>query len=312
MSNAEAQSDYIDLRPPPTLQMALRRAIPLLGLPEESIGASSMGWSRLSTFQRCPWLYRAKYVGDDDGVLLDVQDESKAKGVGSLLHLFLGMHHGPEGTPWGVYHPEALYNWLLDDPKAPMEIIAEAWRVYNAYVANYEEREYLTPLAIERAAENAFYSCRYDMIARVDVDVLGIPKGTFIIETKSTSRFDAGATSWGNDGEILGQILLWKDLGLDKIYGPLAGVIVNLLGKQKVPLFRRLVLPIQSWQVEAHRKEIQQWQGLQALYSASGIWPRARQSCIGRWGLCDLYDSCKTGEAIPARVVIAEDPEVGS
>jgi hypothetical protein len=76
VSATAEQSDYIDLRPPPTLQMALRRVIPLLGLPEESIGASSMGWSRLSTFQKCPYLYKAKYVGDQDGVLLDIRDES--------------------------------------------------------------------------------------------------------------------------------------------------------------------------------------------------------------------------------------------
>jgi hypothetical protein len=217
------------------------------------------------------------------------------------------MHHGPEGSSWGVYHPVALYNLLLDDPEAPMEIVAEAWRVYQAYTANYEEREYLTPLAIEHSAASTTYSCRYDMIARVDVDVMGIPKGVFVVEAKTTSRFDGPSLDgWRNDGEVLGQMLLWKDLGLDRKFGELAGVIINLLGKQKIPQFRRIILPVQAWQINAHRHEIGQWQGLEGLYRASGIWPRARQSCVSRYGMCELFSHCATGtDVTPA----APEPE---
>ena len=255
-------------------------------------GASGRGWSSYATFQRCPYLYKVTYVDGERGVA------AKALEVGSLFHTFMALH----------------YTWMLDDnlqlnphvcreelmnAGVRAESIIEGWRVYDSYAMHYEA-DYLYPLGIEEWAQGDHgNTCRYDLIARVDEAQPGIIPGTYIVEHKTASRFTADLLEgWHNDGEVLGQIMVWKQAKLDKKYGKLRGTIVNIAGKQKTPQFQRVIVPAQAWHVREHTEDLKVWAALQEMYRATNTWPKARNNCVHRYGLCQLFQHCSTNEKL--------------
>jgi len=115
-----------------------------------------------------------------------------------------------------------------------------------------------------------------------------------IVTHNTAGRFDDDTLSgWTNDGEILGEVMLWRRLGLDKRFGDLRGVVVNILGKQpKNPKFHREYVAPSSLQLEQHKVDLRHHEGLIQLARSTGIFPRSRNNCIGRWGKCDRWEEC--------------------
>ena len=252
--------------------------------------SSGRGWSSFSKWQRCPWLWKRTYI---DQAPPTIFVESPARAVGHLLHAFLALFYVGKMDP--AFHnltPEIMYERVKQ--RANPELVAEAWRVFQAYTLYYSY-ERMTPLAAEydlrdpRTGE----SCRYDLITYFEDELPGLLPGTYIMEHKSAGRFDRDTIEgWANDGEILGQVMLWKRLGLDKRFGELRGVIVNILGKQDEPKFHRTIVAPTSWQIEQHEADLRRWEGLIQLARSTDSFPRARNGCIGRWGRCDYWDEC--------------------
>jgi len=121
--------------------------------------------------------------------------------------------------------------------------------------------------------------------------------GTYVFEHKTAGRFDMDTIDgWANDGEILGEIALWKRLGLDKRFGELRGVVVNIIGKQKEPKFHRTIVAPSSLQLASHLDDLRRWDGLIQLSRSTNNFPHARSNCIGRYGRCDHWDHCVTNE----------------
>jgi len=266
------------------------------GAGHERLGglSSGRGWSAFSTFQRCPYLFRRRYI-DQTPPMISV--EPPARAIGTLIHTFLALHYtGMIDPTWANLTPDIMYERVR--AIANPELVAEAWRVFNGYRLYYQY-ETVTPLAIEydlrdpRTGE----SCRYDMIAYYPEELPGFLPGTYIVEHKSAARFDRDTLDgWANDGEILGQVSLWKRLKLDLRFGELRGVIVNILGKQPKELqFHRTVVAPTSWQVDEHLEDLKRWEGLIQLARSTGSFPRARSGCIGRWGRCDYWEDCVAG-----------------
>lgn len=292
----ETEADWVslDLTDGKSMNKALDAVFEQLGLPPSFTGATAAGWSRLSTLQKCPYLFKKTFVDppkEGHGVV-----EAHPLRVGSCLHALLALRDDNRIQPPGgcddVVTVDMLYQALLDHPLTPLDALNEAWRLYNAYDAQYET-DYLEPLAVEYPGDAHGLSCRFDIIAHIQADVLGYPKGTFIIERKSTSKFDlASLEGWRNDGEVLGQMYVYREAGLEERFGPLQGVIIDLIGKQKVPQFRRILLPVQVWQIDAHARDVGKWRALEQLYHASDMWPRSRASCVHRYGLCNLFTHC--------------------
>ena len=118
-----------------------------------------------------------------------------------------------------------------------------------------------------------------------------------IITHNTSARFSSAVfEGWRNDGEVLGQMMIWKRSGLDEKYGELKGTIVNIIGKQKVPQFHRTVIPIEAWHVDQHLQDLKMWSSLKQLYSATGVWPKARSNCTNKFGTCQLFESCSTNQ----------------
>jgi hypothetical protein len=249
-------------------------------------GRSGRGWSSFAAFQRCPYYYRTRYLDGRRG------SPSRALETGSVFHTFLALHYTWMMDEGLQLTPHVCRQELLDGG-ANGDNVSAGWRLYEAYADRYVN-DYFYPLAVEhRVADPAGNSCRYDLIAKIETAQVGLPPGTWIVEHKTTGRFDTAALDgWQNDGEILGQIAVWKRARLDRRFGRLQGVIVNIVGKQKTPRFHRTPVAVQRWHVRQHAKDLKVWDAFQQICKATNTWPRSRANCITRWGLCEMFDHC--------------------
>jgi hypothetical protein len=281
----------IDLSPDPTLRPldeVLVEVFTKYGMPRLG-GASGRGWSTHAAFQRCPLLYKLRMSGT---ALRRTGPGNENLEIGSAFHTLAALHY-----TWMIQDqlkltPEVLREELLD-AKINIKVIMEAWRLYEAYSMHYNV-DCLYPLAIEEWANDyEDNTCRYDLVARVDEPQAGIVPGTWIVEHKTASRFDdATLDGWRNDGEVLGQIMIWKRANLDEIYGELRGVIVNITGKQKIPQFHRTIVPVQAWHVPEHAQDLKVWSALRQMCEVTDTWPRSRVNCVSRFGKCEMFDVC--------------------
>lgn len=266
------------------------------GMPRLGGASSDLGWSSFATLQRCPYLWYRKYRVHprDDSQL--VSPGITALAVGSLFHTFVAVHYMNMFSKKYVLTPESMFAELGKE-KVSVESLKESWRVFTAYRLYYRD-EVVEPLAVEFKIVNPHtgHSCRYDAIVRLP-ETVNQRGGTWVRELKSSARFDdATLTGWVNDGEVIGQIALWKQLGLDRRFGELQGVCVDIAGKHKVPMFHRTYVSVNRWQVTQHAKDLARWHSLRLLFEATDSFPRSRANCVGRYGKCDEFDHCATGE----------------
>lgn len=266
-------------------------------LPRLGGQSTGRGWSSFSLFQRCPHAWRRRYL-DNTQRPSGLYIESPSLAIGSLIHTFLALYYTGmmEDSPYRVLTPEMAYERLR--ARANPEFVGEAWRVFVSYVLWYQH-ENIIPLAVEFDLRDprTHESCRYDLIAYFPEERPNFLPGTYIVESKSASRFDkATLDGWANDGECLGEVALWQRMGLDKRFGPLRGLIVNILGKQKEPKFHRTLVAPSSMQLASHLSDLKRWEGLMNLAKSMNQFPRARNGCIGRYGMCDRWDECATAK----------------
>lgn len=294
MSDIADVGDFVSFGRP--VDEVLKDAFDQFGM--EPLGGASggQGWSAYSALQKCPYyfysLYRAPQVRSEG-----YGSDKSALTVGSLLHALLSIHYYPfNETPDGVVVPTTEeFKDALMAHGASATAVMEVWRLFGAYAFNYEEDAFNRPLAVELRAEDPSTgdSCRYDLIVDVESQQLDYPAGIWIVDHKSTSRFDtATLAAWRGDGEIIGQQMIYQASGLDQVYGPLQGSIVNVIGKQKIPQFTRIVVPFEQWKIDEHREHLKMWRATKAIYDATNTWPKARSSCVGRYGACPMLDRC--------------------
>lgn len=285
--------------PPPgrTLDKALAEIFTSRGL-ERLGGRSARGWSSRATLQRCPYLYQQTYVERAPR-----GGSSMALETGIAFHTFLAGHYQAMMASDFPLPPEVLRDELLASG-CPPEPVMGAWRLYEGYACRYEE-DYLAPLAIEQpgryAAPGAAQvdTCRWDLIAQIEHAQPGLVPGTYIVEHKTSSQMTStNLDAWKADGEIIGQVWIYLRGGYEEAWGPLRGVIMNVIGKQATPRFERMVIPPQVWQIDQHEGDLRSWDLLENLYRTTGLWPRSRANCVGRYGPCALFDHCADGTAL--------------
>ncbi len=290
---------FLDITP---LDDALEGFFEEAGVPRPG-GPSGKGWSSRSELQACPYRYYLQRVAPPRlaaRILADAR-KSPALEIGSLFHQLLAHHYlarlpGKDQEFWLKLTEESdTFLQYLREKGVSGEVIQEARRLYEAYTMRYES-DYLRPVAVEaRFEDDHGLSCRFDLLAEVIDNPLGIPKGLWNVEHKTCSRFDdATLTGWQSDGEILGQMLVFDRLKLHRRFGPLQGVIVNLISKTKVPGFHRTFVPIRKKALRQHAKDLKVFEAVENVYRATGTWPRSRAACIGRYGKCQFFDHCAT------------------
>jgi len=222
----------------------------------------------------------------------------------SLLAFLKGRADGGETAKaiWDGLNAATGVN-IIPEAKPSLNIILETERLFDAHTNNYGNgREDVTPLAVEWFAEHPAlgYTCRYDMIVRLGKDDPFVQSGqlksgaTVVIEHKSAKWLsDWAQESWFLDGEILGQLLLWGPSGCDTVFGPLAGVIVDITTKEKTPKFSRILVPPNLGTLAAFEKMIRFQQAEIALWKATGYFPRRLTSCWRFGRPCGLLQSCR-------------------
>ena len=294
IDSVDDDDDGFDLSAFKHVDQALAEIFGELGLPRLGGQSSGRGWSSISLFQHCPYAWKRRYIEQAKHFL---SIESEGRSVGTVMHVHLALHYASMivDSPYRDIEPEWMHDRLLRS--ANPKFVNEGWRLFTAHRLFYQ-LEQIEPLAIEydlrdpRTGE----SCRYDLIAFMPEPVGHRPAGTYAFEHKSAQRFDrATLEGWPNDGEVIGQVALWKKLGLDMRFGPLQGVIVNIVGKQKVPEMHRTIVSPTSWQIEDHLRSLRRWEGLLNLARQYDEFPRARAACVGRYGMCEWFDHCATG-----------------
>lgn len=263
-------------------------------------GGTEKGWSRASTFERCPHAYYLRYVKH-----FEPEVEKKHRDIGSGVHAFLALHYTGvmaklHKGPIPITTPEWLREVLLEKQDVNPEALHEAWRVFEAYRSYYAE-DYFRPIDVEYTVvdDKTGHSCRYDLVAYVDKNDRDIESGWYICEHKTASQFSMDTlTAWELDGEILGQILLWERCKLEQTFGPLKGVIINILGKQKSPDFYRTIVDPKPEFSKRHLKVLNHLDDRIATHRKARYWPQYWNGCVTRWGRCDYWDHCSSGVSL--------------
>lgn len=259
-------------------------------------GGSGRGWSSYATFARCPYSYYLRYIAkiQPEG-LLGGEGPSDARDIGSLDHAFLAIQYRAafeQKTPT----VDEVFTFLKESKfqvnPAPLW---KAWEVYQAYRQTYDA-DYLEPLAVEYPARDprTGNTCRYDCVARIGNKAPeGIKPGIYIIEHKTAARFSEEVLDgWDLDGEILGEMALWTRGGAQRTFGKLTGLCVNILGKQKIPMFHRTFISPLSVRTKGHMKNLDYLAKLMKDCEMKRRWPQFSTGCVGRYGKCDYWTHC--------------------
>lgn len=299
-----------------------QRKWPLLG------GPSGKGWSFFSVAQRCAQLFRKLY--DTPAEQLTKALPGAPLQIGALFHVLMALYYGaglgnatvlpdrgglvaesiklPSRRRRFTVPPTAADDLIAvlkelcnsDRPSPRLDVVLEAERLYDAHTNFYGAgREDVTPLGVEvfAAHPQLGYTCRYDMIGAVGENDLVIKTpGVFIFERKSTKWIDEKyLEGWALDGEILGQLMCWKPSGMEATFGPLAGIIIDVVSKARLPECRRVILPATLPAVGQHERWVRYCNSQIHLWRAMGIYPQSYANCWGRYGRCDQFDNCVLG-----------------
>jgi PD-(D/E)XK nuclease superfamily len=272
-----------------------------VGVPFLGGSSGDRGWSSISTFQRCKYLWKQKYGTD---VEKTSAPKSAALETGSLTHLFLALRYSGRIHPDYPISPENAKDFLADAGVTP-EYLDQAWRLYQSYNIAWGDESWMTPLAVEELATDPHtkFSCRWDLVFRLDAPYKTMLPGVYVCDHKTSS--DNGRVTraqWFNDGGILGQVDLYNRLGYHRRWGTLRGACVNLIVKTKVPQFDRIFVYPPKSVLHDHHKSLRVWSAEMEVAEATGNYPKSRSACVTR-GLCDLHDHCRGADGSAPREI---------
>ena len=289
--------DVIELTQFFPMEKALPQVFSEVGLDRLGGASTGSGWSNISLWQRCPYAWKRRYLDPLKQENFGIEGEITALAIGSLVHTYLAIYYQRMIAPDYPLTPEHV-NQRVRELGCDPEVFTEGWRLFTGYRLFYRD-EVIQPLAVEFDLRDPRTndSARYDLIAYFPEERPGMLPGTYVVESKTAARFTQDVLEgWVNDGEVLGQIDLWERMHLERRFGPLRGVVMNILGKQKVAEFHRTIVHPNAFQIEQHRDDLRHHKGQIQLAKSMGIFPRNRGNCIHRYGRCSLWNHCATGE----------------
>lgn len=280
-------------------EAVLEEAFAALGC-ERWGGASENGWSKLSDFLRCPYRYQLKHVKQLVPAAL-VQEASSAQQIGSYAHAALAAYYAsllPDdrypGFRLGCPSPEALLA-ALDLAGADPMALQQARDVWAGYIDHWGTDGW-APMAVEMPAGDALlHTCRYDLIVSIED---GLHDGVWAVDHKVLS-LKADIDLYQLNGEILGEALAWQLLGLDEVFGPLAGVCINVLFKGKPPKgmqpYYRRYFAFDEDLIRDFGSNRMFWQAQIAAYQKMGRFPKSHYGCVAHFDdKCFYWDHCST------------------
>lgn len=206
------------------------------------------GWSSISNYMICDRMY---YLGSIRKI--KSRKTSPALDIGVLAHACLAAHYSSGGKKtW-----EPIEAVQTERP----ELAGEVKRLLYAYFAanNKEDQETWDIRAVEHEIVGSFEydsisapaSARSDLvIAKKEPGAAPSPygpcaQGVYIVDHKFFARMSQDLTEgYMMDGQFLLMKYLWKQQGLDEVFGKLNGFIINIVTKTKNPECRRIYVDI--------------------------------------------------------------------
>jgi hypothetical protein len=291
-----------DESPYTSVEWALEQIFADAGVPRLGGASGDRGWSSISTYQKCPYYWKRRYIDTRRGVI-DRTPKPPALEIGSTIHTFLAVGYmqmiDPEYPLTQISIRDAMIKMMVTP-----DVISESWRVTSAYWPYYAHDTEWRPLAVEHhlVDPKTKQSCRIDLIMERTEVGPGLPVGTYAWDHKSAARFDyATLNGWKNDGEIVGIADIYQRTKASKRFGELVGMCVNILGKQQTPNFHRSWVWPSKALIKDHRKTLAIWSSAIDMSRATGSFPRARAGCVGKYGfLCDEFDHCSQEGLAPS------------
>jgi hypothetical protein len=256
------------------------------------LGPSERGWSLLSKFLRCDYL---AFYESPEGSQDQPPQENENTALGTLVHRLLELHYLPEP----VCDP-IIFLGALKEVGLSADLYDETKRVFTGYVNHYAgERSWLTPLGAEQKLEDpdTKLTCKIDLL--YDSNGHGrYPDGIHVLDHKTRSRIDGQCMNeWYMDGQALLYMYICRQNQID-----VRGFVANIVGKQKQQRFERIYVAAEDNKLARFRdylfRMLEEYERVKEA-KARGVEPIRRFTCTGRYGLCDLFNHCKSAISDP-------------
>jgi hypothetical protein len=277
---------------PKSIQTIIARYEKAVGRPDKERGPSRFGWSSVSVYQVCPYLYQRR----QETKKIDSRPGAFYLEVGDLVHWLMELRYETgQVVPVDTMRIALGLTELGGDPA----VVAEGTRVFDGYASHYGDEAYLYPLLVEKEIEAASIAKTYrlDLLARI----VGHPQyadGLYFVDHKTASAITAQLVKqWDNDGQVLTghHAALYGDLLVEfpELADQYRGIIINIIGKQKIKQkFERIFCLPDAEKLQRFAEELQYWDALISMSKATGVYTRQRVSCSGKYSLCSLFSEC--------------------
>jgi hypothetical protein len=162
-----------------------------------------------------------------------------------------------------------------------------------------EDKEPLTVLGVETTVhtnigEGVLRTVRYDAIAKVG-PVGEHPWEVYSLERKTDSRGGFSAMQ-AYTPQAAVQVALWNANDfLVKEYGPMRGIIFDVLVKTQVPRCERIPVEIPKIQQRLALEYLRQSETVRFPVAPDGSWPKFIHTCWGRYRPCEYVPLCWEG-----------------
>jgi hypothetical protein len=284
------------------------------GLEDEigGLGGSIRGWSALSLPARC---WRLAYYRLISG--LRSKRASDAIDVGILYHACMATHFATGGKD--TFKPLlAVQDGIPEIAKTVRRMIEarmarcghEDARLWDVRAIEQEVVAYVegVPTSGKYAGQKicAPMSSKFDaVIAKREPNGPYAPagpvsSGVWIVDWKTTGRLSRDKISgFGMSPQLMLMVANWKLAGLDAVYGPLNGMIIEVITSTKDVAIERLEIVVEDRDAERFKDYITPWAlELESMLAADErddveLWPMNFANCLTPY-TCTYFDLCES------------------
>jgi len=233
---------------------------------------------------------------------LDFQTDLIAKGRPQDDHFYFGCQLEAQGAAW------AAISAFSSEPGYE-ETWEEVQRILTAYFEQYTGMDRWKILAVEETIIARWEG--FEFSARLDL-VIEWENRTWLVEHKTAKMISVdGLDHYDMDLQTLGQQWLFNNCIDTDALPLLAGCLVNIVTKHKVPrLMRKPVCPSAA-HLEMFENSIRAWVLLRKEQERLG-WPRSLGHCAGAargYSKCQFFDVCRNWPTLTLEDIVANPPD---